>query len=170
MPNDWSNLLLYAFPLIALIPQVIRRIREQKHRVLSVALLWRNQHWFAELPRLLTAAPWPIPLRRDLLSQAIQNEHIVDIVLPARAVGTGSLPFHAQGLCSSYSSLTRSYRWTISRQEQPGCSFLEGVLEAQSPPPCHQGLICAGTSQIRIWHLRNLIRHLILLDPLLTHQ
>ncbi len=53
--------------------------------------------------------------------------HIVDIVLPARAVGKGSLPFHAQGLCSSYSSLTRCYGWPIIGQEQPGCSFLEGV-------------------------------------------
>ncbi len=35
-----------------------------------MAPLWRNQHWFAELCRLLTAAPWPIPLKRDLLSQA----------------------------------------------------------------------------------------------------
>ncbi len=58
--HDWPNLLLYASPPIALFPQVIR---EQKHRVLLVALLWRNQHW------LLTAAPWPIPLRQDLLSQ-----------------------------------------------------------------------------------------------------
>ncbi len=70
LAHDWPNLLLYAFPPIALIPQVIRRIREQKHRVLLVALLWRNQHWFAELSRLLNAAPWPIALRRDLLSKA----------------------------------------------------------------------------------------------------
>ncbi len=69
LAHDWPNFLLYAFPPIALIPQVIRQIREQKHRVLLVAPLWRNQHWFAELARLLTAAPWPIPLRRDLLSQ-----------------------------------------------------------------------------------------------------
>ncbi len=31
--------------------------------VLLVAPLWRSQHWFAELARLLTAAPWLIPLR-----------------------------------------------------------------------------------------------------------
>ncbi len=59
-----------AFPLITLITQVIRRIREQKHRALLMAPLWRNQYWFTELSRLLTAALWPIPLRRDLLSQA----------------------------------------------------------------------------------------------------
>ncbi len=70
LAHDWPNHLLFAFPPIALIPQVIRRIREQKHRVLLLAPLWKNQHWFAELARLLTVAPWPIPLRRDLLSQA----------------------------------------------------------------------------------------------------
>lgn len=63
LAHDWPNLLLYAFPPIALIPQVIRRVREQGHKVLLVALLWRNQHWVAELYRLLSAAPWPIPLR-----------------------------------------------------------------------------------------------------------
>ncbi len=135
--------------------------------------LYHNQHWFTELSRLFSSAPWPIHLRRDLLSQgnktiwhppaqsmgatflASQWEpsdlpesvlntisqaralstrylyalkwcllrlvyyprhrhsfmwHIVDIVLPARAVGEGSLPFHAQGLCSRYSRLTHSYR------------------------------------------------------------
>ncbi len=35
-----------------------------------IALLWRNQPWVSELFQLLEAAPWPIPLRRDLLSQA----------------------------------------------------------------------------------------------------
>ncbi len=70
LAHDWPNLLLYAFPPITLIPHVIRRIREQKHKVILVAPLWRNQHWFSELSQLLTAAPWPIPLRRDLLSQA----------------------------------------------------------------------------------------------------
>ncbi len=70
LAHDWPNLLLYAFPLIALLPQVIRRIREQGHKVLLVAPLWRNQPWLSELTQLLTAAPWPVPLRRDLLSQA----------------------------------------------------------------------------------------------------
>ncbi len=70
LAHDWPYLLLYAFPPITLILQIIRRIREQKHRVLLVGPLWRNQHWFSELACLLTAAHWPIPLRRDLLSQA----------------------------------------------------------------------------------------------------
>ncbi len=70
LAHDWPNLLLYAFPPIALLPQVVRRIREQGHKVLLVAPLWRNQPWLSKLTQLLTAAPWPVPLRRDLLSQA----------------------------------------------------------------------------------------------------
>ncbi len=57
-------------PPDALLPQVVRRVREQGHKVLLVAPLWRNQPWLSELTQLLTAAPWPVPLRRDLLSQA----------------------------------------------------------------------------------------------------
>ncbi len=55
LAHDWPNLLLYAFPPIALLPQVIRRIREQGHKVLLVAPLWRNQPWLSELTQLLTA-------------------------------------------------------------------------------------------------------------------
>ncbi|KAL0157079.1 hypothetical protein M9458_048325, partial [Cirrhinus mrigala] len=49
LAHDWPNLLLYAFPPTSLIPQVIKRVREQKHKLLLVAPLWRNQHWFSEL-------------------------------------------------------------------------------------------------------------------------
>ncbi len=42
------------FPPISLIPQVIR---EQKHRVLLVAPLWRNQHCFAKLVAAAHCSP-----------------------------------------------------------------------------------------------------------------
>ncbi|KAI2662127.1 putative J domain-containing protein C2E1P5.03 [Labeo rohita] len=48
--HDWTSTRLYAFPLISLLPEV-----------------FRNQTWFRELIQLLSAAPWPIPLRKDLL-------------------------------------------------------------------------------------------------------
>lgn len=70
LAHDWPSLLLYAFPPIALIHQVIKRAREGNHRILLVAPLWRSQHWFSDMAQLLSAAPWPIPLRRNLLSQA----------------------------------------------------------------------------------------------------
>ncbi len=38
-----------------------RPVREQGHKVLLVAPLWRNQPWLSELTQLLTAAPWPVP-------------------------------------------------------------------------------------------------------------
>ncbi|KAL0153346.1 hypothetical protein M9458_051342 [Cirrhinus mrigala] len=50
LTHEWPNLLLYTFPMVALIPQVIRRVRDQKHKVLY-------QYWFAELSQLLSAAP-----------------------------------------------------------------------------------------------------------------
>ncbi len=50
--------------------QVLRRVREQWHKLILIAPLWRNQPWVSELFQLLEAVPWPIPLRRDLLSQA----------------------------------------------------------------------------------------------------
>ncbi|KAI2652720.1 ORF V: Enzymatic polyprotein [Labeo rohita] len=67
LAHDWPNLLLYAFPPTSLIPQILKRVREQRHKLLLVAPLWRTQPWFPELCQLLCAAPWPIPLRRDLL-------------------------------------------------------------------------------------------------------
>jgi ribonuclease HI len=70
LAHEWPSLPLYAFPPIALLPQVLRRVREQQHRLLLIAPFWRNQPWVSELFQLLEAAPWPIPLRRDLLSQA----------------------------------------------------------------------------------------------------
>ncbi len=68
LAHEWPSLTLYAFPLIALLQQVLRRIRE--HKLILIAPLWRNQPWVSVLSQLLEAALWPIPLRRDLLSHA----------------------------------------------------------------------------------------------------
>ncbi len=70
LAHKWPSLPLYAFPPIVLLLQVLRRVREQRHKLILIAPLWRNQPWVSELFQLLEAAPWPIPLRRDLLSQA----------------------------------------------------------------------------------------------------
>ncbi len=65
LAHEWPSLPLYAFPPIALLPQVHSRVREQQHKLLLIAPLWRNQPWVSELFQLLEAAPWPIPLRRS---------------------------------------------------------------------------------------------------------
>ncbi len=70
LAHEWSSLPLNAFPPVALLPQVLKRVREQQYKLILIAPLWRNQTWVSELFQLLKAAPWPIPLRQDLLSQA----------------------------------------------------------------------------------------------------
>ncbi len=70
LAHEWPNLLLYAFPPIALILQVVRQIKEWGHKVIVVVLLWKNQPWLSKLTQLLIAALWPIPMRWDLLYQA----------------------------------------------------------------------------------------------------
>ncbi len=67
---EWPSPPLYAFPPIALLPQVLRQVREQRHKLLLIDPLWRNQPWVSDLFQLLEAAPWPIALRRDLFAQA----------------------------------------------------------------------------------------------------
>ncbi len=51
---EWPNLLMYAFPPITLIPQVIRRVRGSRHRLLLVAPPWNNRHW----QQLRGPLPW----------------------------------------------------------------------------------------------------------------
>ncbi len=74
--HEWPSFPLYAFPAVALLPQVLRRVREQWHKLILIAPLWRNQPWGPELFHLLKAAPWAIPLRRDLLSQGRVQEKL----------------------------------------------------------------------------------------------
>ncbi|XP_051946656.1 uncharacterized protein LOC127618313 [Xyrauchen texanus] len=70
LAQDWPNRPLYAFPPVSLLPQVMQRIRETRHSVLLIAPRWENQTWFPELTQLSLTAPWPIPVRADLLTQA----------------------------------------------------------------------------------------------------
>ncbi|MGL5565095.1 MAG: DNA N-6-adenine-methyltransferase [Plesiomonas sp.] len=70
LTQDWPNLPLYAFPPIPLIPLVLEEIRASKRAVLLIAPLWANQTWLSLLYQMSDIAPWPIPLRRDLLAQA----------------------------------------------------------------------------------------------------
>ena len=71
LAQDWpEDRLLYAFPPFPLLPCVIRRIETGRHRVILVAPRWVGRPWFPHLVRLIQGHPYPLPLRRDLLSQA----------------------------------------------------------------------------------------------------
>ncbi len=76
LAHDWPNLLLYAFPPIALLPQVVRRVREQGHKVLLAfhapiagQLVGRDNSVVRFLkgarrlnpPRPLTVPTWDLP-------------------------------------------------------------------------------------------------------------
>ncbi len=63
LAHQWPSLPLYAFTPVAPLPQVLRRVMEQRHMLILIAPLWRNQPW--ELLQLLKAAPCPIILRRE---------------------------------------------------------------------------------------------------------
>ncbi len=70
LAHSWPRgLRKYAFPPVSLLAQTLCKIREDKEQVLLVAPYWPNRTWFPELMLLATAPPWPIPLRKDLLSQ-----------------------------------------------------------------------------------------------------
>ena len=70
LSQEWPTGLLYAFPPIPLIPQVLQRIKEGQHIVLLVAPRWPARPWFADLLQLLQGQPWQLPSRADLLAQA----------------------------------------------------------------------------------------------------
>ncbi len=69
LAHAWPHELLYAFPPLALIPPTLSRVREYGHTMILIAPHWPAMHWLAEIYRMLSAQPWQLPLRRDLLSQ-----------------------------------------------------------------------------------------------------
>ncbi len=74
LAHSWPRgLRKYAFPPVSLLAQTLCKIREDEEQVLLVAPYWPNRTWFPELMLLATAPPWPIPLRKDLLSQRRGN-------------------------------------------------------------------------------------------------
>ncbi|KAJ7986790.1 hypothetical protein DPEC_G00332030 [Dallia pectoralis] len=70
MVQAWPRSRLYAFPLVALLPGVLERVRQERVSLLLVAPYWPARVWFADLISLLVGSPLEIPIRRDLLSQA----------------------------------------------------------------------------------------------------
>ena len=69
----WTGLRAYAFPPFALIPRVLRKIREDQARVLLIAPRWPRRSWFLELTDLLTGQPLTLPTYTDLLTQPVSG-------------------------------------------------------------------------------------------------
>ncbi|XP_073406146.1 uncharacterized protein [Dendrobates tinctorius] len=64
----WNFNLAYAFPPLILLPQVIRKIRDDKARIILIAPFWPKRPWFSWLQIMSITDPW-ILLTANLLSQ-----------------------------------------------------------------------------------------------------
>ncbi len=72
LAHSWPRALCkYAFSPVSLLAQTLCKVREDEEQVLLVAPFWPTRTWFPELILLATAPPWPIPLRKDFLSQGL---------------------------------------------------------------------------------------------------
>ncbi len=70
LAHSWPwGLRKYAFPPVSLLAQTLCKVREEEEQILLVAPYWPTRTWFPELMLLVTAPPWQIPLRKDLLTQ-----------------------------------------------------------------------------------------------------
>ncbi len=70
LEHSWPRgLRKYAFPPVSLLAQTLCKVREEEEQILLVAPYWPTRTWFPELMLLVTAPPWQIPLRKDLLTQ-----------------------------------------------------------------------------------------------------
>ena len=68
--RPWPNTLLYAFPPVPLIPQVLDRVQEERLCMILIAPQRTSAPWFPCLQRLLSGPLKELPWRRDALSQA----------------------------------------------------------------------------------------------------
>ncbi len=72
LAHSWPRALRkYAFPPVSLLAQRLCKLREDEEQVLLLAPHWPTRTWFPKLISLVTAPPWRIPLRKDLLSQGL---------------------------------------------------------------------------------------------------
>ncbi len=59
LAHEWPSLPLYT---VALVPQVLRRVREQRHKIILIAPLWRNQPWVSGVIPVVESSPVAYPL------------------------------------------------------------------------------------------------------------
>ena len=69
----WEGFRGYAFPPIALIPRVLRKVQEDQAWVLLIAPWWPRRNWFLDLIGLLAGYPRTLPIRPDLIAQPISG-------------------------------------------------------------------------------------------------
>ena len=66
---DWRGMWAYAFPPLPLIPQVLRKIRDEQVEIILVAPWWPKKDWALDLLELSVEPPLRLPLWETLLVQ-----------------------------------------------------------------------------------------------------
>ncbi|CAJ0950962.1 unnamed protein product [Ranitomeya imitator] len=86
----WDFQLAYAFPPLGLLPLVVRKIREDRARVILIAPFWPRRAWFTWLRIMSVEDPWVLPDIPDVLYQGpISHPQKAEFILPFT---TSSLP------------------------------------------------------------------------------
>ena len=67
----WGDIRGFAFPPIALIPRILRKVREDRATIILIAPWWPRRPWFPELVSLLSAPPRTLPIRPDVIRQPV---------------------------------------------------------------------------------------------------
>ena len=70
---NWTGIYAYAFPPPILIPQVLKKIREENCMVILIAPMWARHSWYPLILELLVDIPIKLPDFPDLLSQNHQQ-------------------------------------------------------------------------------------------------
>ncbi|XP_041417454.1 uncharacterized protein LOC121393326 [Xenopus laevis] len=80
----WIFKRVYAFPPLALLPRVIRKIRQERTETILIAPDWPRRPWYSELINMSAAPPWWLPLTPELLTQGpIKHDNLQRLHLMA---------------------------------------------------------------------------------------
>ena len=67
--SSWKGLKPYIFPPFSLIPKVLSNLEKEETPVCMIIVpLWKSQHWFPKLLKLLTQHPAILPFKKTLLT------------------------------------------------------------------------------------------------------
>ncbi len=87
LAHERPSLQLYAFPPVTLLTQVLRRVREQRHKLTLIAPLWRNLPWVVGVIPAAESSPVADPLETGTPLDMVPRYGIHDMVSMARVMG-----------------------------------------------------------------------------------
>ncbi len=121
LAHSWPRgLRKYAFPPVSLLAQTLCKVREEEEQILLVAPYWPTRTWFPELMLLVTAPPWQIPLRKDLLTGRQKGKAVSKQRMAHWIVDAITLAYQAQGVPCPFRLRAHSTRsvassWALAR-------------------------------------------------------